>query len=93
MTINDGMLFALNGTMRVRFSDYAMVSSWVFPKRRFIEYEKSDEVWARPLGYGHEVYEPGMIIVGNDCFIHSSLREPLMNAVSPLNSPLFELTP
>ncbi len=29
---------------------------WVWPKdwsSRFIEYEKSDEAWAVPLGYGH----------------------------------------
>ena len=28
---------------------------WEFPKDRFVEYEKSDEAWARPLGFGKEV--------------------------------------
>lgn len=27
---------------------------WIFPKDRFVEYEKCDEVWARALGYGYE---------------------------------------
>lgn len=25
---------------------------WVFPRERFVEYEKSDEAWAIPLGFG-----------------------------------------
>lgn len=28
---------------------------WVFPPDRFVEYEPKDEVWARVLGFGHEV--------------------------------------
>ncbi len=27
---------------------------WKFPPHRFVEYEQSDERWARPLGFGHE---------------------------------------
>jgi hypothetical protein len=26
---------------------------WVFPPHRFIEYERHDELWAIPLGFGH----------------------------------------
>lgn len=26
---------------------------WVFPADRFVEYEKKDEAWAIPLGFGH----------------------------------------
>lgn len=31
------------------------IDSWEFPKDRFVTYEKSDEVWARPLGLGKSV--------------------------------------
>ncbi len=27
---------------------------WLFPVDRFVEYEPSDEAWARPLGFGQE---------------------------------------
>ncbi len=30
---------------------------WLFPPHRFIEYEPSDEAWARPLGFGREIDE------------------------------------
>lgn len=28
---------------------------WKFPDDKFVQYEKSDEAWARPLGFGEEV--------------------------------------
>lgn len=28
---------------------------WIFPADRFVEYEKSDEVWAIPIGFGKYV--------------------------------------
>ena len=28
---------------------------WKFPDDKFVRYDKSDEVWARPLGFGKEV--------------------------------------
>lgn len=30
---------------------------WQFPPDRFVQYESSDEAWARPLGFGQEVTE------------------------------------
>lgn len=29
-------------------------TQWIFPDDRFVEYDESDEVWARGLGFGHE---------------------------------------
>lgn len=28
---------------------------WQFPDDRFVRYDKSDEAWARPLGFGKEI--------------------------------------
>ena len=32
-----------------------IVRVWKFPDEKFVRYEKSDEAWARPLGFGEEV--------------------------------------
>jgi hypothetical protein len=32
--------------------------TWEFPSDPFVEYEESDERWARPLGFGKEVNTP-----------------------------------
>lgn len=40
--------------IRIESCDLLYSTEWVFPERRFIEYEPKDEQWARPLGYGHE---------------------------------------
>lgn len=43
---------------------------WQFPQDPFVEYEKSDERWARPIGFGREVTEqvsvrfPNVVITG-----------------------------
>lgn len=31
---------------------------WRFPNDRFVEYDESDEAWARPIGFGKEVEQP-----------------------------------
>jgi len=36
-------------------------SVWRFPESRFVEYEESDEEWARPLGFGHEEIVEGVL--------------------------------
>lgn len=46
--------------MEIRPNPYVpiFVSEWQFPKdwsSRWIDYEKSDETWAKPLGYGRQV--------------------------------------
>lgn len=48
-------------------------SRWEFPKNwssRFIQYEPSDEAWARPLGYGREVEtnDPLVLMVDEKLF-------------------------
>lgn len=32
---------------------------WQFPKDPFVDYEKSDEAWAKPIGYGSSVDDIG----------------------------------
>lgn len=39
----------------VRLTHTHTVRQWEFPPSRFVSYGKSDEAWARPLGFGKEV--------------------------------------
>ena len=55
----------------------ALVSIWVFPKDRFIEYERSDEELARRYGFGHEKQVPGCFQVGNMLVMHPDYLEAL----------------
>lgn len=41
--------------MLVNVSLATTCRAWQFPADRFVEYEQSDEAWARPLGFGREV--------------------------------------
>ncbi len=53
-------------------------SRWIFPERRFVEFEKHDEGWARRLGFGHEVQERIMYKVGNILIMHPKTLEALI---------------
>lgn len=45
--------------------EFAPENRWEFPSDRFIEYEPSDEVWARPIRFGKEVeYTPTLEMSG-----------------------------
>ncbi len=39
----------------VQLTYYQTVKQWEFPPSKFVTYTKSDEAWARPLGFGREV--------------------------------------
>lgn len=39
----------------VRLTQSQTVKQWEFPPSKFVTYTKSDEAWARPLGFGREV--------------------------------------
>lgn len=39
----------------VRLTHSQTVKQWEFPPSKFVTYTKSDEAWARPLGFGREV--------------------------------------
>lgn len=39
----------------VRLTHTQTVRQWEFPPSKFVTYTKSDESWARPLGFGKEV--------------------------------------
>ena len=39
----------------VRLTHSQTVKQWEFPPSKFVTYTKSDESWARPLGFGREV--------------------------------------
>ena len=43
-------------------------TKWQFPSDPFVDYEKSDEKWAKPVGYGCEVDDVGnhLIMAMND---------------------------
>lgn len=49
---------------------------WVFPKDRFITYEKKDEEWCRPLGIGHQEIHPG-------CYLIQYPGEPMTLLIHP----------
>jgi hypothetical protein len=67
--------------VRVQFSDYATVPGWVFPKKRFVEYEPKDERWCRYFRIGYEGHVPGMLQIGSEFFVHSSLKESFFKAL------------
>jgi hypothetical protein len=69
--------------VRVQFSDFATVPGWVFPEKRFVKYESKDESWCRYFRIGHEGHVPGMLQIGRDFFVHSSLKEPFLAAIPP----------
>lgn len=54
-------------------------SLWEFPNRRFVQFEYSDEVWARKLGFGRVVPMPenDYIIKPPRIFLRRSLFEKL----------------
>lgn len=39
----------------VRLTHSQTIKQWEFPVSKFVTYTKSDEAWARPLGFGREV--------------------------------------
>ena len=67
--------------VRVQFSDFATVPGWVFPVKRFVKYEPKDESWCRYFRIGHEGHVPGMLQIGRDFFVHSSLKESFLAAI------------
>lgn len=38
---------------------------WEFPKDKFCRYEASDELWARPLGFGREIEVKDTLVIPN----------------------------
>lgn len=64
-------------------SDHAIVSRWVFPQKRFVEYEPSDERWCRYFGIGHEVREPGCIRVGGRMYVHPEIWQRIEKIIPP----------
>lgn len=65
------------------------VQKWKFPPSRFIEYEKSDEAWAIPLGYGHwvETDERYFVMINEDEFRPRFMFGPPM-ILNPLIRPV-----
>lgn len=51
---------------------------WEFPKDKFVEYEPSDEKWARRLGFGKEVKtdRPAIFMVKNKPFEFEMIIHP-----------------
>jgi len=39
----------------VKLTHSQTVKQWEFPPSKFVTYTRSDEAWARPLGFGREV--------------------------------------
>ena len=66
-------------SLPVVVTEHAMVSRWVFPSHRFVEYVQEDEWWARKYGFGYEVFEPGVYQIDSILYVHpkvwASLRE------------------
>lgn len=51
---------------------------WVFPERRFVQFEKSDEWWARKLGFGHEAKERLVYKIGSTLMMHPKTLEAFL---------------
>lgn len=74
--------------IEVYVSELAVNRSWIFPKERFLEYDKSDEWWCRKYGVGHEgPAEPAIFKVGNMMLVHPKIYDEL-KAVLPEPSKL-----
>lgn len=59
---------------------------WEFPSDRFVEYEESDEVWAKRIGFGRYVdtNEPGIYLLFGAIYVHpDSLKD--LEKVFPTN--------
>lgn len=43
--------------IRIQFTEYMpkWMRKWKFPDTPFIEYNETDEVWARPIHFGYEI--------------------------------------
>jgi hypothetical protein len=77
--------------MPVRASDAVPLRArrWEFPKDRFVEYEKSDEKWAIPLGFGKWVDDgPWFAVVDLDVFEPPPLRVYFDHGLMPLTAQL-----
>lgn len=70
--------------MRNRFNGFEVVldstlteSQWMFPERRFVEWEAKDESWARKMGWGYEKQIPSnkMTRVGDKLVMHPETFE------------------
>lgn len=71
------------GGLKVIVSEHCLVSRWVFPARRFVEFEPKDEKWARAIGYGHEVMEPGAYRMGDTLVVHPAIYAELKKRTIP----------
>jgi hypothetical protein len=61
---------------------------WEFPPDRFVEYEESDEVWAKQLGFGRSVTtdQPAIFIVFGRIYIHPDSLRDLRSCGIPVGS-------
>lgn len=59
----------------------AFEKEWVFPKEKFVEFEKSDEWWCRKYGVGKEIIKPLCYFVGNYCIVHPLLYDEIKKQV------------
>lgn len=58
-------------------TEHALVSKWVFPQDRFIEYEPKDERWCRFFRIRHEVMVPGCYQMDGKLIIHPTLWDQI----------------
>lgn len=59
--LKGGQLHAFPTTVTM----HRKVRRWQFPESRFVEFDRDDEEWARPLGYGHEVESIETVVIPN----------------------------
>lgn len=60
-----------------------LVGRWIYPVEKFWRYEPSPETekWCRYFGFGHEVFEPGIILVGDTFCIHPEIYKHLKSYI------------
>ena len=64
---------------KVYVSRWCVTGKWLFPQRRFFEWEAKDEAFCRKYGIGRE--EPACYRIGNSFVMHPEIYEQLKESL------------